>query len=109
MPDDELDEAEASHRANAAQMDSFLKPRLERAERVYGQATTSLWIGNAGAALATLSFMGATWKSDTFPKSLLVPLGFFVAGVIAMGVGALLTLAREKRASERIQGADSPL
>jgi hypothetical protein len=67
MPDCELDEAEASHRANAAQMDSFLKPRLDRAEHLYGQAITSLWVGNAGAALATLSFIGATWKNGAFP------------------------------------------
>lgn len=106
---DEVDEgAEARHWA-VKQVQSFLKSRLERAERAYGQALTSLWVGNAGAALATLSFIGATWKSDTFPKVLLWPLGFFVFGVISMGVGALLTLVHEKRAIERIQRAESPL
>jgi hypothetical protein len=34
----------------------FLKPRLDFAKRIYSLAMNSLWLGNAGAALATLSW-----------------------------------------------------
>jgi hypothetical protein len=86
----------------------FLKPRLEFAERLYSQAMNSLWLGNAGAALATLSFIGAAWKDGTFPKTLLTPLAFFLAGLISMGVGTLLALMRVRAVIVRNQGAEWP-
>jgi hypothetical protein len=46
----------------------FLKPPLDFAKRIYSLAMNSLWLGNAGAALATLSFIGAAWRGVTFPK-----------------------------------------
>ena len=101
-------QADAQAQDNAG-VDAFLQPRLERAERAFGQAMTSLWVGNAGAALATLSFIGATWKNNAFPKVLLWPLVLFVLGIIFMGVGALITLFRAKRSIERIQSASSVL
>lgn len=76
------------------EVQQHLKPHLDFAEKVYGQAINSLWLGNAGAALATLSFIGAAWKDGTFPKVLLWPLGFFIAGTISMGLGALMSLWR---------------
>jgi hypothetical protein len=85
----------------------FLKPHLEFAEKIYSQAMNSLWLGNAGAAIATLSFIGAAWKDGTFPKALLWPLGFFLAGLIAMGIGMLLALVRVRTIIERNQTADS--
>ena len=65
----------------------FITPRLVRAERVYNQALTSLWVGNAGAAVATLTFIGVTWQNKLFHHwLLLVPLCAFVFGLIAMGL-----------------------
>jgi hypothetical protein len=95
--------------AQLEQVQEFLKPRIERAERAYSQALTGLWLGNAGAALATLSLIGVLWKGNSFPKVLLLPLGCFVLGIVAMGTGALWTLAREKRAIEQMQSANSIL
>ncbi len=104
------DEAELeAHRHAAKLMDSFLNPRLQRAERAYGQALRSLWLGNAGAALATLSFIGATWDNGVFPEILLWPLAFFVAGIIPMGVGAVWVLIKEKGTIERIQSVNDPV
>jgi hypothetical protein len=90
-------------------VESHLRPRLERAERLYSQALTSLWVGNAGAALATISFIGAAWKNGSFPKELLYPLAFFMSGVISMGLGAFLALIKETRAILRIQRIDHVL
>jgi hypothetical protein len=87
----------------------FLRPRLDFAERIYSQALNSLWLGNAGAALATLSFIGAAWKDRTFPKILWTPLALFVAGLISMGIGALLALLRVRAVIVRNQLAESPL
>jgi hypothetical protein len=84
------------------------KSRLDFAEKIYSQAMNSLWLGNAGAALATLSFIGAAWKEGTFPKILLAPLGFFLAGLISMGIGTLLALLRVRAVIVRNQGAEWP-
>jgi hypothetical protein len=46
----------------------FLKPRLDFAKRIYSLAMNSLWLGYPGAALATLSFIGAARKGVTFRK-----------------------------------------
>jgi len=104
---DEKDESTETQFRDAKRVRATLRPRLERAERAYSQALTSLWLGNAGAALATLSFIGAAWKNDTFSRILLWPLGLFVLGIVAMGVGAVITLIREKLAIERMQRATS--
>jgi hypothetical protein len=103
------DEQEVQKFEAFQRVQSALQPRLEQAERAYGQALTSLWLGNAGATLATLSFIGAAWKTDTFPMFLLCPLGFFILGLVLMGVGALIALLREKAAIERMQQARSLL
>lgn len=62
------------HDAERAQ--AFVQSRAELAEKIYSQAINSLWLGNSGAALATLSFIGASWKDHGFPRILLWPLGF---------------------------------
>jgi hypothetical protein len=67
---------------------------MQTAAKIYSHAINSLWIGNAGAALATLSFIGAAWKDGTFPRILLCPLSFFLLGLILMGIGSLLALWR---------------
>lgn len=87
----------------------FVQSRAELAEKIYSQAINSLWLGNSGAALATLSFIGAAWKEGAFPRSLLWPLGLFIAGIISMGIGTLVALMRERGAIERNQNAQSLL
>lgn len=87
----------------------FVKPRLERAERAYNQALTSLWLGNGGATLAVLSFMGAAWHQGTFLRQLLYPLSCFILGLILMGIGAGLALFREGQAITRMLKARSLL
>jgi hypothetical protein len=86
-----------------------VQSRAEFAEKIYSQAINSLWLGNSGAALATLSFIGAAWKDRGFPAGLLWPLGFFILGVISMGVGTLAALMRERGVIERNQNAQSLL
>ena len=88
---------------------AFADSRAELAEKIFSQAINSLWLGNCGAALATLSFIGAAWKDGGFPRVLLWPLGFFILGVISMGVGTLVALMRERGVVERNQKAQSLL
>ena len=92
------------HRAQA-----FVRSRAELTEKIFSQAVNSLWLANSGAALATLSFIGAAWKDGRFPRALLLPLGFFILGVISMGVSTLVALMRERGAVERNQKAQSLL
>jgi len=87
----------------------LLKPRLEQAKRAYGQAITSLWIGNAGAAIATLSFIGASEHGGSFPHALLIPLTLFVAGLIFMGVGTIAVLVYERNRIRNMEEAESIL
>lgn len=88
---------------------AFADSRAELAEKIFSQAINSLWLGNCGAALATLSFIGAAWKDGGFPRVLLWPLGFFILGVISIGVGTLVALMRERGVVERNQKAQSLL
>jgi hypothetical protein len=88
---------------------AFVDSRATLAEKIFSQAINSLWLGNSGAALATLSFIGAAWKDGGFPRALLWPLGFFILGVISMGVGTLVALMRERGVVERNQKAQSLL
>jgi hypothetical protein len=65
--------------------EKILKPRRDRAERAYDRALTTLWVGNAGAALATLAYITANRHDGTFTRSLLVPLVLFVLGLAVYG------------------------
>jgi hypothetical protein len=107
MTDD--DQSREAQERDLMRVTAALKPRLERAEKAYGQALTSLWAGNGAAALATLSFIAATWKDGGFPRWALLPPSFFVLGVILMGIGAMATVWREARAIHRMQWATSIL
>ena len=88
---------------------AFVQRRAELAEKIYSKAVNSLWLGNSGAALATLSFIGAAWKDGKVPAALLWPLGLFIAGVISMGAGTLVALMGERHVIERNQKARSLL
>ena len=87
----------------------FAQPYLDRAGKVYEQAITSLWVGNAGATLATLSFIGATWRNGEFPRALLWPLVIFLAGVVAMAIGSIVALVSARNRIERMARANSIL
>jgi hypothetical protein len=105
----EEDRAREFEEHDAERAQAFVQSRAELAEKIYSQAINSLWLGNSGAALATLSFIGAAWKDHGFPGALLWPLGFFILGVISMGIGTLAALMRERGAIERNQRAQSLL
>jgi hypothetical protein len=100
------DQAETQFREQE-QVQKFLEPRLRRAERAYTQAIKTLWLGNAGAAIASLSFLGATWHQGSPPKMTLWSFAIFVFGLVALGVGELITLIIEARRIRRIQTIQS--
>ncbi len=87
----------------------FVQPSRDRAVKVYEQAITSLWVGNAGATLATLSFIGATWNKGEFHRAPLWPLVFFLAGIVAMAIGSIVALVSAKRRIERMARVNSIL
>jgi len=106
------EEDEEQHRRNLEEIEkvhAYVRPRIERAERAYSQMLTSLWIGNAGAALATLTFIGGALQKGKFPNGLLLPLWLFVLGVISMGLGSAIALMKEAKALDRLQRATSYL
>jgi hypothetical protein len=85
----------------------FVEPRLERAERDYSRAMTSLWLGNAGGAVATLGFIGAIWRNTTLSPILLAPLWCFVLGFVAMGAGTICGLIADRKVIRKIEEATS--
>ncbi len=87
----------------------FVQPSRDRAVKVYEQAITSLWVGNASATLATLSFIGATWSNGEFPRALLWPLVIFLAGVVAMAIGSIVAMISAQARIERMALANSIL
>lgn len=101
------------HKRNLADIDNVRKhyrPRIDQAERYYSQALTSLWLGNGGAALATLSFVGGLLqKGCSSNLTLLTPLWLFVLGLISMGAGSAISLVQESRELDRMQRATSLL
>jgi hypothetical protein len=88
-------------------LQSYIRPIFRRTSRAYNQMLTSLWLGNAGASLATLTFIGGALQKGAFPRFLLVPLWFFVSGLIFMGIGAGIALIREAMALDRMQRVSS--
>lgn len=118
MNDNDRRELEESRERDFERVQAAIKPRLERAARAYSQSLTSLWIGNAGAAIATLSFIGAAWRNGkevgaatihpvTFPHALLIPLTLFVLGLISMAVGSFSNLLRERKTIRMMEDANS--
>ncbi len=102
----EEDESAERQLSGEAFVLTHVRHLLRPAKRAYRQMLTSLWLGNGGASLAVLSFIGVAWKDGKFPHQLLWPLTCFVLGLGSMGVGTgcyLLTIARAGRLSERAQ------
>jgi hypothetical protein len=84
-------------------IDEYLQSRLGRADRIYSHAINSLWIGNGGAAVATLSFIASISRQGQQVTDLFVPLGIFVLGLICMGTGSLSALLGEIRSIKRLE------
>ena len=101
--DDALREVEIQKAQERKQVREFFGPRIEMATRSYEKAITGLWLGNAGAAIATLNFIGGKFRGVYhFPVPWLLSLGCFVSGLILMGFGAGWTLYKEKQVIDRI-------
>lgn len=104
--DEELARIEAQERGRELAM-SMARSRLARAEKVYDYSVTSVWIANAGAAVSVLAFLGSTWNGGEFPRQLLWPLGFFMTGLISLGLGTVILLVREVRGISRLERTNS--
>src|SRR4051794_12999478 len=102
--DDEIDRQESELKL----VHDFLQPRIDRLQQSYAQAINRLWLGNAGAALATLSFIGASGlQSNPVRAAMLVPLACFASGLLTLGIGELIGLIRDAKAVGRNQYAQS--
>jgi hypothetical protein len=87
---------------------TFVKARLRVPKKAYRQSLTTLWLGNGTAALAVLSFVGASLdKGGHFSNRLLWPLTFFVLGLISMGIGTGIYLFNERQVIYRMEEATS--
>jgi hypothetical protein len=101
----ELDRAE---REQAAVIE-MVERRLDQVRPTYAQALSQLWFANAGGAVTVLSFIGAMTKSCNFPHQLLVPLWFFVVGLIFLGAGSGAWLFSERKKLRHMETTNSIL
>jgi hypothetical protein len=98
----------AQTRGQGSEVDeTILQRRLARAERAYDRVLTTLWIGNAGGALATLAYATANRHDGTFTRSLLVPLVLFIVGFAVTGISSLIEFEWERRSIARTARATS--
>jgi hypothetical protein len=86
-----------------------IERQIDEIRPAYAQALTSLWLGNAGASLAVLSFIGASWRDGRFPHFLLIPLACFVLGLVSMGIGTALWLWGARESIRDTEDAESIL
>src|SRR5829696_4321977 len=89
--------------------EKILDCRRNAAERAYHRALTTLLVGNAGAALATVAYITANRHDGTFTRSLLVPLVLFVVGLSVPGIGSLIEFERERRRIADVEKANPAL
>jgi len=104
---DQRDQEEARYEEYIRLFHRVILPRIKRAEKAYAQALTSLWIGNGAAALATLSFLGASSHQGQASRQLLWPLWFFVLGLVSMGIGTFASIVREARSARSMLKANA--
>jgi hypothetical protein len=109
IPSDEESAQLEGQRESQRLVHEFVKNRIARIEKVYDYSLTSLWVANAGAAIAILTFIGSTWSNGAFYRPALWPLGLFIAGLISMGVGSLLWLISERGVIRRLERVASLL
>jgi len=105
--EEEAESAIADPELGRRQVDEFIQPHLERLQKNYAATVNRLWLGNAGAALATLSFLGVTWQANYLRFKFLWPFSFFIFGLILLGVSEFVALIKDASAVYRNQGASS--
>src|SRR4029077_6248527 len=91
-----------SERAGFISVSKVAADAFARVERTYANLVTSLTIGNAGASVAVLGFIGATWANGNFYRPALVPLVLFFLGTACMAIGALAALLRDLKCLGRL-------
>jgi hypothetical protein len=104
--DDDDDERQLR---NLEQASAVVSHRIERVDPIFTHAINTLWAGNGTASLAVLGAISATLKNGVIDKRTLLPLALFLAGLICMCVGSLLTLLRESAAIKRMQTVSTML
>jgi hypothetical protein len=102
MSDDNEDDYDRQVRKLEQAID-VVKHRIERVDPIFSHAINTLWAGNGTACLAVLGAISATSKNGVIDKWTLVPLFFFMLGLICMCIGSLVTLFRESAAINRMQ------
>jgi hypothetical protein len=103
MSDD--DDASERQFRNESLVNKIVESLLQPVGEIYRQSLTGLWLGNGGASIAVLSFIGASWKNGNFPRQALWPLTFFVVGLISMGIGTVVYLFTEGRLIRSVEPA----
>ncbi len=106
--DDDYDDNERQLR-NLEQASAVVSHRIERVDPIFNHAINTLWAGNGTASLAVLGAISATSKNGVIDKRTLLPLALFLAGLICMCVGSLVTLLRESAAIKRMQAVSTML
>ena len=89
--------------------EKILSSRRNAAERAYDRVLTSLLVGNAGAALATVAYITANRHDGTFTRSLLVPLVLFVVGLSVPGISSLIEFESERRRTAALAKSNAVL
>lgn len=78
---------------------------LDRAEKAYEQTLAAVWIANGAAAITSLQFIHDKAES----KLAIAALSCFFLGLVALGLGTITYLVREKSRLERFELSQSPL
>ncbi len=81
--------------------DRMVSSRVKRARQKYERAVTRLWIGNAGGAIAVISY------GQRFQRVSLVVLVLFLAGLLCLGIGTIGDLCSDWRVIGQNQEATS--
>jgi hypothetical protein len=100
------DEEDFENQAHQALVQAINR-HLDQIRPAYAQALASLWLANAGAALAVLSFIGATPRTSPVLHQLIWPLSFFLLGLISMGIGTGVWLWEERQRIRSMEDANS--
>jgi hypothetical protein len=105
VPHDEKDQADRARIRELETAETILKPMRDRAERAYHRVFTTLWVGNASAALATVVYITANRHDGTFTRSLLIPLVLFVVGLSVTGISSLIDFESERQRIAEMENA----
>jgi hypothetical protein len=94
----------------AAELAEWRKRRLEDAKSSYNQIINRLWAGNGSGTAAAVTAIGISIKDGHAPHVIsMLPLIFFVAGLIFLGIGTLVALVAETKIIREMESAQSIL